>query len=149
MGDDDALDALRERRVDDRERVVAAEVRRSRARARAARSSRSTSRVSRRHGAVVAAVTRTGSISSPRPRSSCWSPAQIGTLSPGFGSVRPAVSAGESKVGIQTIRAPSRAAISTASGFMPPTARLSVSVPITRTPGTTPETTCARSAVEV
>ena len=68
---------------------------------------------------------------SPSPRSSCWSFAQSGTLSPGFGSVRPAVSAGESTVGIQTIRAPSRAAISTASAFIPPTARLSVIVPIT------------------
>ena len=61
--------------------------------------------------------------------------AQSGTWSPGFGSVRPAVSAGESTVGIQTMRAPSRAAISTASAFMPPTARFSVSVPSTSTPG--------------
>ena len=61
----------------------------------------------------------------------------------------PAVSAGESTVGIQTMRAPSRAAISTASAFIPPTAWFSVSVPSTRTPGTTPETTCARSAVDV
>ena len=58
----------------------------------------------------------------PSSRSSCWSFAHCGTLSPGFGSVRPAVSAGESNVGIQTIRAPSRAAISTASAFIPPTA---------------------------
>jgi len=70
-------------------------------------------------------------------------------LSPGFGSERPAVSAGESNVGIQTIRAPSRAAISTARAFIPPTARLSVIAPYTRTPGTTPSTTRARSAVDV
>ena len=43
--------------------------------------------------------------------------------------VRPAVSAGESTVGIQTMRAPSRAAISTASGFIPPTAWFSVERP--------------------
>ncbi len=67
----------------------------------------------------------------------------------GFGSVRPAVSAGESTVGNQTIFAPSRAAISTASAFIPPTAQFSVIVPIARTPGTSPETICARSAVEV
>ena len=94
-------------------------------------------------------MTSTGSTLNPSPRSSCWSFAQSGTLSPGFGSVRPAVSAGESTVGIQTIRAPSRAAISTASGFIPPTARFSVIVPTARTPGTTAETICARSAVDV
>ena len=86
---------------------------------------------------------------SPSPRSSCWSFAHCGTLSPGFGSVRPAVSAGESTVGIQTMRAPSRAAISTASAFMPPTAWLSVIAPTTRTPGHDPGTAWARSAVEV
>ena len=70
-------------------------------------------------------------------------------MSPGFGSVRPAVSAGESTVGIQTMRAPSRAAISTARGFIPPIAQFSVIVPIARTPGTAAETIRARSAVEV
>ena len=93
-------------------------------------------------------VTCTGSMLRPSPCSSCWIRAQSGTLSPGFGSVRPAVSAGESTVGIQTIRAPSRAAISTASAFIPPTAWFRVRVPITWTP-VTPETTVARSAVEV
>ena len=86
---------------------------------------------------------------SPSECSSCWSLAQSGTLSPGLGSVRPAVSAGESTVGIQTIRAPSRAAISTASAFMPPTAWFSVIVPIARTPSATPDTIDARSAVDV
>jgi hypothetical protein len=52
-------------------------------------------------------------------------------------------------VGIQTTRAPSRAAISTASGFMPPMARLSTIAPSAAMPGTTPRTTAARSAVEV
>jgi len=85
----------------------------------------------------------------PSECSSCWRLAHNGTLSPGLGSVRPAVSAGESTVGIQTMRAPSRAAISTASAFIPPTAWLSVTVPIARTPGATPETIWARSAVEV
>ena len=91
---------------------------------------RSTSRVSGR-SAPSESVTCTASTLSPRPRSSCWSRAHWGTLSPSFGSVLPAVSAGESTVGIQTIRAPSRAAISTASAFMPPTAQLRVSVPTT------------------
>jgi hypothetical protein len=45
--------------------------------------------------------------------------------------------------------APSIAAISTASAFIPPTARLSVIEPITSVSGTTPRTTAARSAVDV
>ena len=95
-------------------------------------------------------MTCTGSTPSPSSRSSCWSRAHCGTLSPGFGSVRPAVSAGESTVGIQTMRAPSRAAISTASAFIPPTAWFSVKRRrSTSTSGTRPETTCARSAVDV
>ena len=95
---------------------------------------RSTSRVSGR-SPPSESVTCTASTLSPRPRSSCWSRAHWGTLSPSFGSVLPAVSAGESTVGIQTIRAPSRAAISTARAFMPPTAQLRVSVPTTSTSG--------------
>jgi hypothetical protein len=55
----------------------------------------------------------------------------------------------ESTVGSHTVRAPSRAAISTASVFIPPTARLSVTAPKTSTSGTTPRTTDARSAVDV
>ena len=108
----------------------------------------STSCVSGR-SAPASSVTSTASIEKPSPRNSCWSLAHCGTLSPGFGSVRPAVSAGESTVGIQTISAPSRAAISTASGFIPPTAQLSVIVPNARTPSTAWETICARSAVDV
>ncbi len=108
---------------------------------------RSTSRVSGRRR-PSGAVTCTGSTPRPSSRSSCWRRAHCGTLSPGFGSVRPAVSAGESTVGIHTMRAPSRAAISTASGFIPPTAWLSVRLPTTSRP-VTAETTCARSAVEV
>ena len=42
----------------------------------------------------------------------------------------------ESTVGNQTVRAPSRAAISTATGFIPPTARFSAIGPRTSTPGT-------------
>ena len=47
------------------------------------------------------------------------------------------------------MRAPSRAAISTAIAFRPPTAWLSVIVPSARTPGTAAVTTAARSAVAV
>ena len=108
----------------------------------------STSRVSG-SSSPASSVTSTAAIEKPSPRSSCWSFAHCGTLSPGCGSRRPAVSAGESTVGIQTMRAPSRAAISTASAFIPPTAQFSVIVPIARTPGTAPETIRARSAVEV
>ena len=52
-------------------------------------------------------------------------------------------------MGIQTVRAPSRPAISTAIAFMPPTARFSVMAPRASMPGTTPRTTAARSAVEL
>ena len=54
-----------------------------------------------------------------------------------------------STVGIHTVCAPSRPAISTASGFMPPTARFSDSAPRTSAPGTAARTTEARSAVDV
>ena len=135
VGDDDVLHALLERAVDHGERVVPAEVpggqdqvvARDRAQAR---------RASRAGGSRRRPSPRPARRSSPSSRSSCWRLAQSGTLSPGFGSVRPAVSAGESTVGIQTIRAPSRAAISTATAFIPPTALFSVIVPIARTPGT-------------
>jgi hypothetical protein len=53
-----------------------------------------------------------------------------------------------STVGIHRMRAPSRAAISTASGFMPPTEALSASAPSTWTsPPSASLTTAARSAV--
>ena len=54
-----------------------------------------------------------------------------------------------STVGSQTMRAPSRAAISTASAFIPPTARFSVIVPIPRAGDEPARRPCARSAVEV
>jgi hypothetical protein len=72
--------------------------------------------------------------------------AQGGTSASGRG-VRPAVSPGASTVGSHTIRAPSRAAISTASGLSPPTARFSATAPIASTSGTAARTTAARSAV--
>ena len=68
-------------------------------------------------------------------------------MAPGAGSSRPAGSLNESKVGIQTIPQPTRAATSTAIGLRPPTARLSVIDPITSVPGSAALTTAARSAV--
>ena len=53
---------------------------------------------------------------------------------PAVGRDRARASLTASTVGSQTIRAPSRAAISTASGFSPPTAPFSVIVPMQRTP---------------
>ena len=86
----------------------------------------------------------------PASRSSSWSAAHIGRCAPGgYCRSRADASLSESTVGIHTIRAPSRAAISTASGLMPPTAALSVIAPSARTSGTTRLTTRARSAVEV
>jgi len=55
----------------------------------------------------------------------------------------------ESTVGSHTVRAPSRAATSTARAFIPPTARLSTIAPSAWMPGTAARTTLARSAVEV
>jgi hypothetical protein len=53
-----------------------------------------------------------------------------------------------SRVGSQTILAPSRAAISTASGFIPPTDAFRHSAPSTRTaPSIASVSTAARSAV--
>jgi len=65
------------------------------------------------------------------------------------GASRSCDSLTESTVGIQIVLAPSRAATSTASGFIPTTARLSASAPSTRTPSTAALTTLARSAVGV
>ena len=73
---------------------------------------------------------------------------QTGTFAPG-GASRSCASFCESTVGNQTVRTPSRAAISTASGFIPPTARLSEIAPSVSTSGTTALTTLARSAVDV
>ena len=83
----------------------------------------------------------------PCSRRSSWSLTHTGTLAPGAAS-RSCDSLTESTVGSQTVRAPSRAAISTASGLIPPTARLSAIAPSTFTPGTAARTTLARSAVE-
>ena len=85
----------------------------------------------------------------PWSRSSCCRRIHTGGLAPGAISWPPVISLSESTVGSHTVLAPSRAAISTASGFMPPTARFSVTAPKTSTPGTTPLTTRARSAVDV
>ena len=135
MRDDDLLDALLERAVDDRERVVAGRGARWRGSARAGRSpaARRASRAAAARPRRSRAPARRRARALAARAGGC---AHCGTLSPGFGSVRPAVSAGESTVGIQTMRAPSRAAISTASAFIPPTAWFSVSVPTTSTPGT-------------
>ena len=93
-------------------------------------------------------TTSTGGASIPRARRSCCSCAQAGRFAPGGGSVRPAVSFAASSVGSHTVRAPSRPAISTASGFSPPTEAFRVMEPRHRTPsGATEPTTCARSAV--
>ena len=53
----------------------------------------------------------------------------------------------ESTVGSHTIRAPPRAAISTACAFSPPTPAFSAIAPRTSIPGTDARTTAARSAV--
>ena len=63
--------------------------------------------------------TGTGSTVMPSPRSSASSLAQTGRFAPGPAAARCSRSFGESTVGIQTVRAPSRAASSTASGLMP------------------------------
>ena len=85
----------------------------------------------------------------PCSRSSASRRAHTGRFAPGPLRARCSRSFSESTVGIQTVRAPSRAASSTASGFTPPTARLSTIAPSAAMPGTTPRTTAARSAVEV
>ena len=101
-------------------------------------------------GAPASSTTATGGGSMPASRSSFWSATHIGTCAPGgYSRSRAEASLTASTVGSQTIRAPSRAAISTASGLRPPTAALSVIAPTARTSGTTRLTTRARSAVEV
>ena len=85
----------------------------------------------------------------PRAPNSACTLAQTGRFAPGGWWARCSRSACESVVGIQTTRAPSRAAISTANGFIPPIARFSTIAPSAATPGTTPRTTAARSAVDV
>ena len=71
----------------------------------------------------------------PRARRSCCSCAQAGSFAPGGGSVAArGLVRRASSVGSHTVRAPSRPAISTASGLSPPTDALSVMAPRHRTP---------------
>ncbi len=90
-------------------------------------------------------VSRTGSLATPAATNSSWIFRQTGCFT-GFGPSSLA-SFSESTVGSQTIRAPPRAAISTACAFSPPTPALSVIAPRASTPGTAARTTAARSAV--
>ena len=87
----------------------------------------------------------------PASRSSFWIATHIGTATPApYSRSRAPASLTASTVGSHTIRAPSRAAISTASGLSPPTARFSDSAPTARTPsGAVRLTVRARSAVDV
>ncbi len=93
--------------------------------------------------------TDTAAISRSMPRSPCCRAAHAGGLAPWPRGAWPAISLTASTVGIHTTRAPLRAAISTATGLMPPTDRLSTIAPSTITPGTVARTTAARSAVGV
>ena len=107
-----------------------------------------TARVSGRT-APPSSTTGTGGISIPCSRSSSWSLTHTGTLHARPGASRSWDSLTLSTVGSHTVRAPSRAATSTASAFIPPTARLSTIAPSAWIPGTAARTTLARSAVEV
>src|SRR3954451_14689124 len=72
-----------------------------------------------------------------------------GTLPSGSACSTSPISFSELTVGSHTMRAPWRAATSTAVALSPPTEWLSVIVPSARTPGTAAVTTAARSAVAV
>ena len=81
---------------------------------------------------------RTGPPATPAASNSSWMARQTGCFA-GFGpSSRASFSA--STVGSQTMRAPPRAAISTACAFRPPTPAFSVIEPSARTPGTAART---------
>ena len=82
-----------------------------------------------------------GSAVTPASRSSSSKRTQTGTLPSGSAARTSCCSFSELTVGSHTIRAPSRAAISTATGFSPPTARLSVIAPMVSTSGTAALTT--------
>ncbi len=97
--------------------------------------------------AARSSTTGTGSQARPVSRSDSSNSTQTGTFAWAPGRSTSSCSFTEETVGNQTIRAPWRAATSTASGLRPPTARLSVIVPSTVTPGTAAATTCARSVV--
>ena len=90
-------------------------------------------------------VSCTGPFATPAGANSSWIARQTGCFA-GFGPSSFA-SFSASTVGSQTIRAPPRAAISTACAFNPPTPLLSAIAPSARTPGTAARTTAARSAV--
>ena len=94
-------------------------------------------------------MTATGSGSPPASRSCTSNFTQTGIGAPGANAWTSWTSFTELTVGIQTVRAPSRAATSTASALMPPTARLSTIAPIAWMPGTAALTVRARSAVDV
>ena len=145
--DDDLRDSLLTRTVDDGERVVASEVARGENQVIACDRPQHVSRLGQEPSVGIGDVHRVHAQSeaSKLVLESC----PLGNLVPVLRLGLPAVSAGESTVGIQTIRAPSRAAISTARAFMPPTAQLRVRVPTTSTSENNAETTCARSAVDV
>ena len=99
-------------------------------------------------GWPASSSTGTGSTVMPRESRSRCRASHIGGVAPGGRSACFSRWLAASSVGSHTIRAPSRAAISTASGFMPPTAALRVSVPITATaPSMASLSTAARSAV--
>ena len=98
-----------------------------------------------RTAASATGVTETGSPPTPSAANSSWITRQTGCFA-GLGPSSLA-SFSESTVGSQTIRAPPRAAISTACAFSPPTPAFSVIAPRASTPGTAARTTAARSAV--
>jgi hypothetical protein len=140
--DDDLAQALRQGRIDEREGLLTGEM------------------AGREHEPVGGDAREDRACRRQRPAlavhhrdrldlnaASCWSRAQTGGVTPGSSTAPASLTA--STVGNQTTRAPSRAAISTASAFSPPTARFSAIAPSTVTSGQTAETTEARSAVEV
>ena len=71
----------------------------------------------------------------------------MGGMAPSGSSARQERWLSESTVGNQTTLAPPRPAISTATGFMPPTEAFSVIAPRASTSGTRRRTCSARSAV--
>ena len=86
-------------------------------------------RASRAAASPSSSTTGTGSISMPALAQLELEPSPTRAPSRRAPPRARAASFTESTVGSQTVRAPSRAAISTASGFIPPTARLSVIAP--------------------
>ena len=133
MRDDDLVDARLERGVDDGERLVAAEVA-GREDEPVPRDARSTCA---RLGKELAVVPGHLHRLDPEPELAqlLLEARPLRNLVAGLRLGAAGRLADESTVGSQTMRAPSRAAISTASGFIPPTAWFSDSVPITSTPG--------------